>query len=106
MSAGLRTLNYVLPVEFYVSEIPMRIPAGEVTGHGWPTITRLNHYKIVFTRVDTQPGRQPTGIDIIKRAINKHPIVEVHVDLAGKRVLEVVDPPEHAFYAGMPVPIY
>lgn len=103
---GLRMLNYVLPAEFYVSEIPMRIPEGEVTGHGWPEVQEPDRYKIVFTRTVSRPGLPPSGIDIVRRAINKHPIVEVHVDVARGVVLGVFGPPPRAFYSGMPVPLY
>lgn len=105
-SADVRLINYVLPAEFYVSEIPMYIPEGEVTGHGWPAIEHPQRFKIVFTRIDSRPGAVPSGSDIVKRALNKHPIVEAHVDLAATAVIDVRAPTAHSFYGGMPVPVY
>ncbi len=105
-SADVRLINYVLPAEFHVSEIPMYIPEGEVAGHGWPAIEHPQRFKIVFTRIDSRPGAVPSGSDIVKRALNKHPIVEVHVDLAATAVIDVRAPPAHSFYGGMPVPVY
>jgi protein-S-isoprenylcysteine O-methyltransferase Ste14 len=101
-----RFIHYVLPVEFYVSEIPMFIPEGEVTGHGWPDVTRPDHFKIVFTRAEVRPGTRAIGRDIVRHALNKTPLGEVHVDLATGRVLRVLEPPERPFYGGMPVPVY
>jgi hypothetical protein len=103
---GARFLNYVLPTEMFVSEIPMRLPKGTVTGHTFPKDHDRNRYKIVFTLAHHRPGRIPNGPSIIADALNKTPIIEAWIDRQAARVVRTFPPPEKAFYGGMPVPVF
>lgn len=107
-SAGetARFINYILPTEMYVSEIPMYLPKGTITGHTFPEDHNPSRYKIVFTQAHFGPGLPPDSARIIKDALNKSPIVEAWVDQESRQVLRVFPPPADAFYDGMPVPIF
>ena len=101
-----RFINYVLPTEVYVSEIPMHLPEGVVTSHSFPTHPNPNRYKIVFTRAEFSSGLPPESDAIVRKALNKQPVVEAWIDRAAGRVVRVFPPPEDAFYDGMPVPLF
>ena len=102
----VKVIGYLLPISLYVSEIPMHIPDGVRTGHRWPSDHDQTKYKVVCTSAVLRGGAQPEGRDIVRRSINKHPLIEVHVDLSSDSVSQRYSPPEKAFYDGMPVPLY
>ena len=101
-----RFLNYVLPTEMFVSEIPMHLPPGARTGHTFPDDHDHSRYKIVFTLVQPRPDTVPTGPSIVADALNKTPVIEAWIDRAARQVVETYPPPEKAFYGGMPVPVF
>lgn len=102
----VRFLNYVLPTEMFISEIPMHLPEGTVTGHTFPEDHDPNRYKIVFTEAEFRPGHTPAPSAIVRNALNKSPVVEAWIDRAAGRVARVFPPPADAFYDGMPVPVF
>lgn len=107
-------LAYVLPTEMYISEIPMTLPDGEQFGHSVPRDADPNRWKVVFAqavfamnndRID--PGTK--GSAVIAQAVNKQPIIEVHVNLgtdSNGTVEATWQPPETPFYAGRQVPVF
>ena len=101
-----RFLNYVLPTEMFVSEIPMHLPAGATTGHTFPEDHDPSRYKIVFTKPQFRPGDVPAPTDIVEEALNKSPVVEAWIDRAAGRVVRVFPPPTDVVYDGMPVPVF
>jgi protein-S-isoprenylcysteine O-methyltransferase Ste14 len=103
---GARFINYILPTEMYVSEIPMHLPEDAATGHTFPEDHDPSSYKIVFTEAEFGPGAPPSSVAIVTEALNKWPVVEAWIDLAAGSVVRVFPPPPDAFYDGMPVPIF
>ncbi len=101
-----RFLNYILPSELYISEIPLHLPEGVVTTHRFPKYHNQSRYKIIYTKVQTGPGRAPAGLDIMHDAINKEVIVEAWINRVEARVTHVYSPPIKSFYGGMAVPVY
>ncbi len=104
--ADSRLINYVMPSEIFISEIPMFIPEGQSTGHRIPEIKGRTSFKIVFTKAEFGSRVVANGLDILRRAVNKTAIVEVRVDRASVRVDQIIDPPITDFYKGMPVPVF
>ena len=98
-------IAYVLPAEMYVSEVPMRLPPGERFGHAVPRDRDPARWKVVFTRAELGAGARPSD-DVFARAVNKHPLVEVHVNLATGAVEATHPPPAQPFYAGRQVPVF
>ena len=97
-----RLLNYVVPANMYISEIPMRLPEGETLSHAVPPDWDRKTYKGVFTeaildRVDA---------DVLRHAVNKTALLEVHVDLQAREVIASYPPPAESFYDGRQVPVF
>ena len=66
----------------YVSEIPMVLPPGaRVSGTAFRPTGDQARYKIVFTEAVFGDAGGHSGRDIIRRAVNKTPLAEIHVDL-------------------------
>ena len=106
LGADDRFLAYVLPTEMYVSEIPMHLPGGESFGHSIPSDRDPARYKVIFSRAVFPAGRLPDGSNVIAHATNKHPLVEVHIDLSMERVDAVFPPPAVSFYPDVQVPLF
>ncbi len=102
---GTRFINYVLPTEWYVSEIPMNVVEG-ATGHYSPADYDNKLYKIIFTRAHLITGQQVEGKEIILNTARRTPVVEVWVDLSQQKVTAIKNPPESVKYENIPVPLY
>lgn len=101
-----RMLAYVLPTEMYVSEIPMFLPPGETFGHTVPRDRDPARYKVIFTEVDFGPEGEPDDGNLLASAVNKFPLIEVHVNLERRVVEAIFPPPSEPFYHGIQVPIF
>jgi hypothetical protein len=64
--------------------------------------TRL---KVLFTRPRTH-AVAPAGIDIVRTAYGREPILLVHLDLAERRVVSIDTPPPHVLWGDIPTPMY
>ena len=106
LSGKEHLLNYVVPTEMYISEIPMHLPPGEAFGHIVPSDRDPARYKVIFTRAVFSDEGLPAGGDVLWNAINKVPLVEVHVDLRTQAVTAVFPPPAKPFYGGRQVPVF
>ncbi len=98
-------LNYILPTEWHVSEIPMN-PVEGGSGHHFPTTYDENSYKIVFTRTKLRTEYSVEGKEIITNTVTRIPVLEVWIDLAQKQVTEIKNAPDTINYEGIPVPVY
>lgn len=101
-----RFINYVLPTRFYISEIPMHLPAGVRTGHIFPHDHDVNAYKVIFTLAQFGTSDAPESVHIVEKALNKTPIIEAWVDRQSARVVRVHAAPVRPFYNNMPVPLF
>lgn len=99
-------LNYVLPVEMHVSEIPMRLPPGATFTHSIPTERDRGRYKVVFTEAVFDANGPPEDGDTLAHAVNKVPLIEVHVDLGKQVVTSTFPPPDQPFYGHRQVPVF
>jgi protein-S-isoprenylcysteine O-methyltransferase Ste14 len=108
-SANPKFINYVLPTEWNVSEIPMNQATGDNgEGHQYPADYNKNLYKVVFTHATMRGNIDAQGKDILLNtdADLRSPVVEVCVDLAQNKVVSISNPPAHIKYEGVPVPVY
>ncbi len=102
---GYRFINYVMPADLLISEVPMYIPEGRVPSHQSPGRQDQTRYKIIYTLADFGPGAATSDLEILRRAINKTPVLEVWIDRTSQKVEQILDPPARDFYDGMPVPV-
>jgi protein-S-isoprenylcysteine O-methyltransferase Ste14 len=105
-SQNKKFINYIIPAQWYVSEIPMNRVESAVGGHYHPK--RYNHdlQRIVFTRAELMPEIEATGRDILLRTVRNQPLLEVVVDLRRNQVVGYKDPPAGRKYDGIPVPLF
>lgn len=98
-----RFINYVVPTEWFISEVPM----ANGSGHILPQNYDRNLYKIIFARAELSPGKETSaGEQILLNAVHKIGIVEVWVNLATGEITKITDTPETVKFDGVPVPVY
>jgi protein-S-isoprenylcysteine O-methyltransferase Ste14 len=97
-------LNYVLPAEWQIAEIPMK-PVSDKGGHYVPQQFDNTSYRVVFTLAETSTDTNVSGKEILQKTTTRTPIVEAVVDLARQQVTEIIDP-KKTTYDNIPVPIY
>lgn len=97
---------YVLPQNMYVAELAMHLPAGETFGHSVPRDLDGTSYKAIVTRVILGKGVSAEGVEIIRRAFNKTPLLEVSLDLDSEAVKQVLPAPQAPLYGEHQVPLF
>jgi hypothetical protein len=104
--SSARFINYVLPAEWNVPEIPLNLIECS-PGHYTLESYNKNLYKIAFTRAEfSESNQNAEGMDILSEALRRVPIAEAWIDLSSGRVIEVKSPPSYVRNEGVPVPIY
>ena len=97
-------LNYILPTEWFKSEIPMN-DLGVRGGHHSPRNYDDNLYKIIITRVITRNDGVPIE-NLLTNVHTREPIVEIWVDLSTQSIIQILDMPEEIMFEGIPVAIF
>ena len=90
-------LNYVANMHSHAA--PGRRDA---FGHAVPLDWDRSTYKVFFTEAILDR----VGADVLRHAVNKTPLLEVHVDLQAREVVATYPPPAEPFYAGRQVPVF
>ncbi|MHB1043428.1 MAG: methyltransferase family protein [Eubacteriales bacterium] len=99
-------LNYVLPADWYIPEIPMNKLEGINGGHHFPVNYDPNLYKVVFTQAESNTGKDAQGKEIILHTTKRNPLLEATVDLALNKVTSVKNPPDKINYENVPTPLF
>ncbi|MCC6398607.1 MAG: isoprenylcysteine carboxylmethyltransferase family protein [Bacteroidetes bacterium] len=98
---GGRLINYVMPWEWGVTEIPMN----GLRGHNTPGDHDPRKHKVVFTRALLRGHAEVHGLDILRHTIRTEPVAEAWIDESGQ-VARVLDPPDEVPYGTVPVPVF
>ena len=106
LNKDTKFLNYVLPVNMYVSEIPMHLPEGKIFGHSEPKNWDKTKYKVILTKAVFGGSGLPDGGNVLGHMVNKQPLIEVWVDLTQNKVIKCFSPPKVPYYGNRQVPIF
>lgn len=100
---GGKFLAYVVPVEWRLPDLPMEVyPTG---GHYTPRAFDPDALKVLFTRVVLY-DRDAQGLDIVKYAVKRAPIVLVKLNLATRAVVAREKPPATVRWGDVPTPYF
>lgn len=103
--SNTKFLNYVLPAEWYFSDIPMNMAEG-ITGHHNPKDYDKNSYKILFAIADIKNDVDVEGKELILQTVKRTPLVEVKVDLAQNKVISIGNPVTTVRWGDIPTPLF
>ena len=100
---GEKFLVYVVPIEWHLPDLPMEIqPAG---GHHTPRDFDPDAFKLLFTRVVLY-ARDAQGLEIVRRAVKREPILLVKLNLVSGAVLAREKPPATVRWGNVPTPYF
>ncbi len=105
VSGDGKLLNYILPTQWYVAEIPMN-GLDENGGHRSPSNYNKSEYKIIITLAEMRSEGNLTGKEIIQNVKSRKTIAEVWVNIEEGKVIKVLDRPDTTPYKDIPVAIY
>ena len=97
-------INYILPVEWFVPEIPMNDEAGG--GHRSPDNYDQNKAKVIIVKASPRKKDAAATANMFTNVHTTKGITEIWVDLSGQRVSRILDMPEHVRFEGVPVAFY
>ncbi len=100
-------LNYVLPANWFISEIPMN-NGGHGGNHflGQQANENDHLYKIIFTRAVLSDNKIFSSKNLLSATVFTVPLVEVWIDLVDKKVIKILEPPQEINYENIPLPVY
>ena len=106
-NGGVNTyLNYLVPFEWYLPDVPLeKIPEG-FHGHHQPENYDRNLYKVLITKAKLITGEPTVGPDIIKKAFGREPLLVAKVDKAKGKVIGIELPPPHVRWGDIPTPLF
>ncbi|MFC2084073.1 methyltransferase family protein [Bacteroidota bacterium] len=101
-------LNYILPVEMYISEIPMSGRNIDERNHFLNNSkpADVTTYKIIFTKAVLRNGSNIKNKDILLHTLTTKPIIEVWIDTSIGEVINLIVLPHEKRYGNTPVPVY
>jgi hypothetical protein len=100
-----RYVAYVLPESWFLADLPAEPYRSGTSGHQTPADYDPERLKVLLTRARTHfPAG--TGVDIVRRAYGREPLLLVHVNLGERRVESVDTPPEHVVWGDIPTPMF
>lgn len=102
---GSEIVNYVVPAEMFISEIPMIEPENEVC-HVYGNRYETSKVKVIVTQCLHKQNEILTGEKLIRKALTLKPIAEVLIDVNQSKILKVIDLPDKLRYNNIPEPIF
>ena len=105
LDPSARLVVHVLPDEWHIADIPLVPPDERYYDHHVPPDFPRHLLKVLFTRARTH-AEDASGLEIVKRAYGREPIVMVRVDLDRRTVTSVEEPPAHVFWGDIPTPLF
>lgn len=102
-----KRINYILPADMYISEIPM-IRHDYVSCHVYNNQYNISKYKIVYSVARMNDGKEvKDGRDILFCTMALDPLAEVWVDINSKKVIRFVSIPATTMrYKNIPEPVF
>jgi protein-S-isoprenylcysteine O-methyltransferase Ste14 len=101
-----RLLNYVVPADWYISEIPMHVTESDPQHFLRTTGYAKNTYKIIFAEPVFSCNCFISGKKIISSARTIKPVMEVWLDKTLETVIDIKQPPTDDRYENVPLPVF
>ncbi len=103
---GSKCINYVLPFDTYMLEIPMNENPSADRFHFMPRNSSPGLSKIIFTKAETESGNDVDGKQLIRLPVRRTPLLEVAVDPVAWKVLEIASPASSAKLIDISLPVF
>ncbi len=99
-------INYIVPDDFYTLEIPMNEVPGASEFHFASRVHSGERSRIIFTEVESTTVPSGSVKSILGESARLRPILEVSVDVATKKVVDIQPPAAHPVLSGVALPVF
>jgi protein-S-isoprenylcysteine O-methyltransferase Ste14 len=104
--AGTKLLNYIVPLNWFLPDLPLEKSPEGVHGHHQPKSFNRDEYKVLFTKAKLTTGKPIADEDIIKKTVAREPLIVVKVNKASGEILGIAQPPAHVRWGNIPTPLF
>ena len=103
---GAKLLNYVVPLNWFLPDLPLEKSPEGVYGHHQPKSFNRDEYKVLFTKAQLTTDEPVADKDIIKKTVAREPLIVVKVNKASGEILGIEQPPAHVRWGNIPTPLF
>lgn len=103
---GEKFLNYVVPLEWIIPDLPLDPDNISMQGHYQPEEYDPNEFKVLFAKVVSPSLDSVNGIDILKQARKILPVLVVKMNIKKEEILGVEIPPETVLWGDILAPLF
>jgi protein-S-isoprenylcysteine O-methyltransferase Ste14 len=104
--AGAKLLNYIVPLSWFLPDLPLEKWPEGVHGHHQPKSFNRDEYKVLFTKAKLSTGKPIADDDIIKKTVAREPLIVVKVNKASGEILGIEQPPAYVRWGNIPTPLF
>ncbi|MCI0698099.1 isoprenylcysteine carboxylmethyltransferase family protein [candidate division KSB1 bacterium] len=105
-STGEKLLIHIVPLNWYLADLPLEEIPPEIHGHHQPKPFDRNQCKILFTKAKLFGNGEFTGDEIITKTFAREPIVVAKIDMVKGKVMAVETPPAHVVWGNIRTPLF
>jgi hypothetical protein len=99
-------LNYIVPVEWRLADLPMEPYRESEEGHIHPDNISREVFKILFTKAQVYSKENMTAREILKKTYRREPILLVKVDIQTKKIISEEKTPDQVIWGDIPTPLF
>ncbi len=104
--AGAKLLNYIVPLNWFLPDLPLEKSPEGVHGHHQPKSFNRDEYKVLFTKAKLTTVQPVADEDIIKKTVAREPLIVVKLNKATGEILGIEQPPAHVRWGDIPTPLF
>lgn len=104
--AGAKLLNYIVPLNWFLPDLPLEKSPEGVHGHHQPKSFNRDEYKVLFTKAKLTTAKAVADEDIIKKTVAREPLIVVKLNKATGEILGIEQPPAHVRWGNIPTPLF
>jgi len=103
---GEKFLNYVVPLEWIIPDLPLDPDEISMKGHHQPEDFDQNEFKVLFAKVVSPSLQNVNGIHILKKARKILPVLVVKLNIVNEEILGIEVPPRTVLWGDILAPLF
>ncbi len=103
---GGKFLNYVVPLEWIIPDLPLDPSEVSRQGHHQPADFEQNEFKVLFAKVVSPSLQNAAGVDILHKARKIQPVLVVKLNIVTEAILGTEIPPKSVLWGDILAPLF
>jgi len=99
-------LNYVVPLEWIIPDLPLDPDEISIQGHHQPDDFNQYEFKVLFAKVVSPSLKGAYGVDILKKTRKILPVLVVKLNIVNEEILGIEVPPEDVLWGDILAPLF